>query len=85
MRVEHLSVSVRLRRIRVEAAFVSVPITDELTCPDRDNSNLRSLDGERIFRKAIEMGKLELTKWEPDGDWEIQPHPIQMARHQRID
>ncbi len=85
MRVEHLSVPVRLRRIRAEAAFVPVPITDELTCPDAQDSILRRLDGEKIFRKAIEMGMLDVTKWEPDGDWEIQPHPIRVAPRQRTD
>jgi hypothetical protein len=81
MRVEKLSISVRLRRVRTESAHVSVLITDELTCSDQSGSGARKLDVDKVMSAALELGRLESTKWEPEEASEIQLHPVQKAPH----
>jgi hypothetical protein len=70
------SVSVRLRRTKTETAHVSVPITDELTRPN-DEGEGRKLDGEKIMKTALELGKIQSTKWEQEGEIQIELHPLQ--------
>jgi hypothetical protein len=78
MPIGTFTVSVRLRRTKTESAHVSVPITDELTRSD-DEGEGRKLDGKKIMKAALELGKLESTKWEQEGEPQIEPHPIQTA------
>jgi len=35
------------------------------------------MDVDKIIEAALRLGKLESTKWEPEGEPEIQLHPIQ--------
>jgi hypothetical protein len=74
----HLSISVRLRRVRREAVQLSVPITEELMCPNEDGDG-RKLDVDKIIDAALRLGKLDSTNWEIDGEPEIQLHPVQSA------
>jgi hypothetical protein len=76
MPIGTFSVSVRLRRKTTETAHVSVPITDELTRPN-DEGEGRKLDGEKIMNAALELGKIESTKWEQECEPQIEPHPLQ--------
>jgi hypothetical protein len=83
MRVEKLSISVRLRRVTTETAHVSVVITDELTRLNEDGSNTRKLDVDKVMNAALELGRLETTIWEPEEPSEIQLHPVQTAPDDR--
>jgi hypothetical protein len=76
MPIGTFSVSVRLRRKTTETARVSVPITDDLTQPN-DEGEGRKLDGEKIMKAALELGRLESTRWEQEGQPQIEPHPLQ--------
>ncbi len=76
MRLSSLSISVRLRRLKKETAHISVPITEELTSPDRDGSG-RKLDVDKIIAAALTLGELESIEWESEGEPEIQLHPVQ--------
>jgi len=71
-----LSISVRLRRSQTETAHVSVPITEEVLGSNDDGEG-KKMDVDKIIEAALRLGKLESTKWEPEGEPEIQLHPIQ--------
>ena len=71
------SVSFRLRRVTVEEAHVSVPITQERTIQTSENT--RKLDVEKLVETALEMGHLPTTVWKPDGEAEVTLHPLQTA------
>jgi hypothetical protein len=81
MQAPTLSISFRLRRTTTEAVHVSVPITDEMTRPN-DKGEGRKLDVDKIIRAALELGKLESTKWTQEGDPQIEPHPLQTPPEQ---
>jgi hypothetical protein len=73
-----LSIAVRLRRTQTETAHVSVPITEEVLQPNDEGAG-RKLDVDKIIEAALRLGKLESTRWEIEGQPEIQLHPIQNA------
>jgi hypothetical protein len=74
-----LSISVRLRRRHAETAHVSVPITEEVMRPS-DEGEGQKLDVDKIMETALQLGKLDSTEWEIEGEPEIQLHPVQSAR-----
>lgn len=78
-----LSLSVRLRRRRSEAAYVSVPITEEVLLQS-DEGEGKKIDVDKIIAAALQLGKLESMKWEIEGEPEIQLHPIQNALETKI-
>jgi hypothetical protein len=71
-----LSISVRLRRRQTETAQVSVPITEEVMRPNDEGGGLK-MDVDKIIEAAIQLGKLNSTEWEMEGEPEIQLHPVQ--------
>jgi hypothetical protein len=71
-----LSISVRLRRRQTETAQVSVPITEEVMRPDNEAGGLK-MDIDKIIEAALQLGKLNSTEWEIEGEPEIQLHPVQ--------
>ncbi len=73
-----LSISVRLRRRQAESAHVSVPITEEVMRPS-DEGEGKKLDVDKIMEAALQLGKLDSTEWEIEGEPEIQLHPVQNA------
>jgi hypothetical protein len=73
-----LSISVRLRRRQTETALVSVPITEEVMQPN-DEGGGRKMDVDKIIEVALQLGKLDSTQWEIEGEPEIQLHPVQNA------
>ena len=83
MRVENLSISVRLRRLTTEAARVSVPIADELMVPDETGSGSRKLNVDKVMDAALAMAQLESRAWEFEGEAEIQLHPLQTPPGQK--
>ena len=76
MAPDSLSISVRLRRRQAETAYVSVPITEKVMRPN-DEGEGKKLDVDKIIEAALQLGKLDSTKWEIEGDPEIQLHPVQ--------
>ena len=78
MEPDSLSISVRLRRRQTDTARVSVPITDAVVRPD-DEGEGKKLDVDKIIEVALQLGKLDSTEWEREGDPEIQLHPTQNA------
>ena len=77
-----LSISVRLRRRQTETAQVSVPITEEVLQTDGEGEG-KKLDVDKIIAAALQLGKLDSTEWEIEGEPEIQLHPIQVATDKR--
>jgi hypothetical protein len=73
-----LSMSVRLRRLRTETTEVSVPITPGVMSPDEAGGGPK-LDVDKIIEAALQLGKLDSTKWEIEGEPEVQLHPVQNA------
>jgi hypothetical protein len=71
-----LSMSVRLRRVRTETTQVSVPITQEVMRPNEEGGGPK-LDVDKIIEAALQLGKLDSTEWEIEGEPEIQLHPVQ--------
>lgn len=78
MESKTLSISVRLRRRQAETAHVSVPITEDVMRPD-DEGEGKKLDVDKIIEAALQLGKLDSTEWEIEGEPEIQLHPLQNA------
>ena len=71
-----LSMSVRLRRVRTETTQVSVPITQEVMRPNEEGGGPK-LDVDKIIEAALQLGKLDSTEWEIEGEPEIQLQPVQ--------
>jgi hypothetical protein len=69
------SVSLRLRRVTVETAHVSVPLTTEFVTGSAEN--LAKLDTEKQVQAAINMGRVGPTLWQADGEAEITLRPLQ--------
>lgn len=69
------SVSFRLQRTTVEAAFVKVPVTPDLMIEQPDGT--ARIDVEKMVARALEMGQSENVEWRPESHT-IEPHPIQM-------
>jgi len=69
------SISVRLQRITIEAAHVSVPLSQELFHRNPDGSE--TIDGEKVMAAAIELGRSLATQWSVEGEVVITPHPLQ--------
>jgi hypothetical protein len=69
------SVSFRLRRVRVETAHVSVPLTTEFVIGSAESS--AKLDTEKLVQAATNMGRLSSTLWQAEGDAQITLHPLE--------
>ena len=72
------SISVRLRRITTDEAYVSVPVTSELVHADAKPGE-PLLKVEKIFAAAIEQATRDSTTWTQEGDVVIELHPVQKA------
>ena len=69
------SVSVRLKRVTIETAYVSVSLFPDLLEPNLDQSG--TVDAEKLMQAAVRLGHQPSTVWTPEGEPEITPHPIQ--------
>ncbi|HET7076811.1 MAG TPA: hypothetical protein VFM49_05110 [Chloroflexia bacterium] len=74
--METYSISLRLQRVTVEYAYVSVPVTTALLV-DQDDGTAR-LNTDRLVEQAVAMGSEAGVKWHPESV-DIQPHPTQKA------
>ncbi len=69
------TVSVRLRRVTTETAYVSVALMPDLLEPNFDQ--LGTIDAEKLMQMAVELGRQPSTIWTLEGEAVISPHPIQ--------
>lgn len=70
MEAKSLSVVVRLRRARVEHAFVAVPVGADLLRED-------GMNVEALLARAAELGRLEGVEWRAETTGLPEPHPLQ--------
>lgn len=68
--MKSLSVCLRLRRVRVEHAFVAVPLTPELLRED-------GMDVEKLLARAADLGRRSGLPWSPEGEDVVEVHPLQ--------
>jgi hypothetical protein len=73
------SVSVRLRRTKVEYAFVSVPVTGNVIEQDAEDAARLRMSGDRIFELAKSMGSDPSVLWAEESEPLIEIHPLQTA------
>ncbi len=71
------SVSVRLQRVTIETAHVSVPVTPELWKENADEPGTQKIDVEKLMQAAIDQGRLPSTAWSLEGAPVITPHSLQ--------
>lgn len=69
------SVPIRLKRVTIETAYVSVPLIPDLIEPSFEQSG--TIDPEKLMQAAVQLGHQPSTVWAPEGEPEITPHPIQ--------
>jgi anthranilate/para-aminobenzoate synthase component II len=74
--MESYSISLRLQRITVEYAYVSVRVNTDLVV-DKGDGTAR-LDTDRLMQQAIEIESAAGVKWHPESV-DIKPHPTQKA------
>jgi hypothetical protein len=73
------SVSLRLRRVTVEYAYVNVPIVDEVV--KLDEKGVGRIDPSELTRRALAMGLEPEVVWYRE-DQSIELHPIQQSPHE---
>jgi len=72
------SVSVRLRRVTIETAFVSVPLIPDLLEPSFEQSG--AINAEKLMQAAADLGRQPFTAWTLE-EATMTPHPIQAPPH----
>jgi hypothetical protein len=70
------SISLRLRRVTVEYAYVNVPVVGDLIKPDEQGVN--RIDGGQLTGKAVEMSQNPEVVWYRE-EQRTEPHPLQKA------
>lgn len=73
------SISVRLRRTKVEYAFVSVSIDEHVLESDPEDNTKMKISSEKLGEIAKRLGTEESILWAQEGDPLIELHPLQMA------
>ncbi len=73
------SISVRLRRTKVEYAFVSVPLDGNVTEPNPEDATKLRVNGEKVFEFAKRKGTETGVLWAQEGEPLIEIHPWQIA------
>lgn len=71
------SISVRLRRTKVEYAFVSVPVDEQVWEQHPEDPKKRRINGEMVFEIAKRMGIDPTVLWAQESDPVIEVHPWQ--------
>lgn len=69
------SISLRVRRVNYEDAYVLVPITDEVTKKNEDGTF--QLDTDAFFSEAVRISEDPRVEWSIESK-ETQPHPEQI-------
>ena len=73
------SISMRLRRTRVEYAFVSVPIDEHVLERDPEDNTKLKINPERLSEVAKQLGMDRDVLWAEEGSPLIELHPLQTA------
>lgn len=73
------SISMRLRRTRIEYAFVSVPIDEHVLERDPEDSTKVRINPERVGEVAKRLGMDGNVLWAEEISPLIEIHPIQTA------
>ena len=73
------SISVRLRRTKIEYAFVSVPMDGSVMERDPEDTNKFRVNGEKVFDFAKTMGTDAGILWAQETEPLIEIHPWQVA------
>jgi hypothetical protein len=73
------SISVRLRRTKVEYAFVSVPVNEQVWEQQPEDPKKRRINGEMVFEIAKRMGGDPGVLWAQESEANIEIHPSQTA------
>jgi hypothetical protein len=71
------SISVRLKRTKIEYAFVSVPVDGNVIDPDPEDPTTGRVNGEKVFEAAKRLGTDTTTLWAQEGEPLIEIHPWQ--------
>src|SRR5512141_2449206 len=74
---ETYSISLRLRRVTYEDAYVSVPVTDAVVRTEADGS--RHLDGQAVFDEGLKMAADPRVEWRHETT-EVEVHTEQTPR-----
>ena len=78
------SVSVRMKRMTVEYAYVSLLVTGEIMQTDdqgnviRDKKGFAYLDPLKLIFRSTEQARQPSVKWYRESE-QIEPHPVQKA------
>jgi mannose/fructose-specific phosphotransferase system component IIA len=75
------SVSFRLLRTTTEYAFVSVPLTADLTIAQPGGNG--RIDVDKMVQRAVEMAKTSVVSWQQE-EQHVEPHPVQMAPPKKV-
>ena len=73
------SISVRLKRTKIEYAFVSVPMDENVMERDPEDATKLRVNGEKVFERAKRMGTEATVLWAQEGEPVIEIHPWQTA------
>jgi hypothetical protein len=73
------SISVRLKRTKIEYAFVSVPMDGNVMEPHPEEPSKLRVNGEKVFEAAKRMGSGTTVLWVQEGEPLIEIHPWQTA------
>ena len=73
------SISVRLKRTKLEYAFVSVPVDERVWERHPDDPKKRRINGEMVFEIAKRMGTGTDILWAQESEPLIEIHPWQVA------
>ncbi|MBZ5592140.1 MAG: hypothetical protein LAP39_07880 [Acidobacteriia bacterium] len=70
-------ISLRLRRITIEDAYVNVPLTEAITKPTEEGN--RALDPDAFMREGIRLSDDPRVEWQVESAT-TECHPVQQAR-----
>ena len=73
------SISVRLRRTKVEYAFVSVPIDEDVLERDPEDNTKLKISPEKVSEAAKRLGTDGSVLWADEASPLIELHPLQTA------
>jgi hypothetical protein len=71
------SISLRLRRTKIEYAFVSVPMDGDVLEPDPENATQLRVNPQKVVEIAKRMGAEPDVLWAQENEPVIEPHPWQ--------
>lgn len=71
------SISFRLRRTKVEYAYVSVPVDQNILEPDPENAAQMKVNAQKVVEVAKRMATQPGILWAQEGEPLIEPHPWQ--------